>query len=114
MIVIVFIFLTTIGSGRDSSKLQNKDAGVPPLPATAKKIGAPLKSTTSGSSGEQSYDDEAEGENEATQNMDPTDAKRMRRYSSESFCWQKDFLDSSLLIMWKSNGIYKLLLVRLS
>lgn len=42
---------------------------------------AQVRSTTSGSSGEQSDDDEAEGENEATQNMDPTDAKRMRRYS---------------------------------
>ncbi|KAL8528052.1 hypothetical protein ACS0TY_005751 [Phlomoides rotata] len=74
------------GSGRDSSKLQNKDAsgpvGVPPLPFIAKKIGAPVKSTTSGSSGEQSYDDEAEGENEETQNMDTTDAKRMRRMLS--------------------------------
>ncbi|KAH6772482.1 hypothetical protein C2S52_004722 [Perilla frutescens var. hirtella] len=66
--------------------LQDKDAGgpvgVPPLPAISKKSGVQVKSTTSGSSGEQSDDDEAEGENEATQNMDPTDAKRVRRMLS--------------------------------
>ncbi|XP_057763683.1 light-inducible protein CPRF2-like [Salvia miltiorrhiza] len=71
---------------KDSIKLQDKDAGgpvgVPPLPAIAKKYGVQVKSTTSGSSGEQSDDDEAEGENESTQNMDPTDAKRMRRMLS--------------------------------
>ncbi|PIN26585.1 hypothetical protein CDL12_00652 [Handroanthus impetiginosus] len=79
--------LTQKASGRDSSKLQEKDTtggpvGVPPLPAITKKFGAQVKSTTSGSSGEQSDDDEAEGENEATQTLDPTDAKRMRRMLS--------------------------------
>ncbi|KAL3829870.1 hypothetical protein ACJIZ3_018672 [Penstemon smallii] len=69
-------------SGRGSSKLQDKDSGVPPLPATSKKSVAQVKSTTSGSSGEQSYDDEAEGETETTQNMDPTDAKRRKRMLS--------------------------------
>ncbi|KAG6423180.1 hypothetical protein SASPL_113568 [Salvia splendens] len=72
---------------KDSVKLQVKDGGsgpvgIPPLPAISKKYGVQVKSTTSGSSGEQSDDDEAEGENESTQNMDPTDAKRMRRMLS--------------------------------
>ncbi|XP_020549671.1 light-inducible protein CPRF2-like [Sesamum indicum] len=73
-------------SGQDSSKLQEIDAGEPvslsPLPAVFKKSAAQVKSVTSGSSVEQSDDDEAEGENEATQNMDATDAKRMRRMLS--------------------------------
>ncbi|KAK4382767.1 Light-inducible protein CP [Sesamum angolense] len=73
-------------SGQDSSKLQAIDAGEPvsvsPLPAVWKKAAAQVKSVTSGSSVEQSDDDEAEGENEATQNMDATDAKRMRRMLS--------------------------------
>ncbi|KAG8391029.1 hypothetical protein BUALT_Bualt01G0145500 [Buddleja alternifolia] len=73
-------------SGQDSSKLKDKDAGapvgVPPLPAISRKSWAQVKSTTSGSSGELSDDDEAEGENETTQNMDPTDVKRMRRMLS--------------------------------
>ncbi|KAI3445269.1 hypothetical protein Pfo_001976 [Paulownia fortunei] len=76
--------VTYKASGRDSSKLQAKVAdgpvGVPLLPAMSKK--SQVKSTTSGSSGEQSDDDEVEGENEATQNMDPADAKRMRRMLS--------------------------------
>ncbi|CAA0816756.1 Basic leucine zipper 63 [Striga hermonthica] len=70
-------------AGRDSLKAQDKDtAGVPPIPASSRKAGTQVKSTTSGSSGEQSDDDEAEGENETTQNMDPSDAKRMRRMLS--------------------------------
>ncbi|GER55282.1 BZIP transcription factor [Striga asiatica] len=69
--------------GRDSLKAQDKDTtGVPPIPASSRKAGTQVKSTTSGSSGEQSDDDEAEGENETTQNMDPSDAKRMRRMLS--------------------------------
>ncbi|KAI3448697.1 hypothetical protein Pfo_005362, partial [Paulownia fortunei] len=73
-------------NGRDSSKTQDKDfggpVGVPPLPAMSRKSGTQVRSTTSGSSGDQSDDDEAEGETETTQNMDPTDAKRMRRMLS--------------------------------
>ncbi|KAL6560542.1 hypothetical protein OROGR_004101 [Orobanche gracilis] len=72
--------------GHDSSKAQDKDPGgpvsVPPIHASSRKYGAQVKSTTSGSSGDQSDDDEAEGENESTQNMDPSDAKRMRRMLS--------------------------------
>ncbi|XP_073277914.1 light-inducible protein CPRF2-like [Primulina huaijiensis] len=73
-------------SGQDSSKLCDKKDGGPfgaPAPSsTSKKSGVQVKSTSSGSSGEQSDDDEAEGETETTQNMDPTDAKRVRRMLS--------------------------------
>ncbi|PIN08622.1 hypothetical protein CDL12_18801 [Handroanthus impetiginosus] len=73
-------------TGLDSSTVQNKDSGLPvglpPIPSVTRKSGAQVKSTTSGSSGEQSDDDEAEGETETTQSMDPADAKRMRRYST--------------------------------
>lgn len=44
-----------------------------------------MKSITSGSSGDQSDDDEAEEDAETTENMDPTDAKRMRRYQQLNF-----------------------------
>ncbi|XP_047950892.1 light-inducible protein CPRF2-like [Salvia hispanica] len=79
--------LSPLVAHKDSVKVQDKDGGggpvgIPPLPAISKKYGVQVKSTTSGSSGEQSDDDEAEGENESTQNMDPTDAKRMRRMLS--------------------------------
>lgn len=47
-----------------------------------KKPGAQAKQTTSCSSRELSDDDEAEGENEATGNMDPVDVKRVRRMLS--------------------------------
>ncbi|WMV41583.1 hypothetical protein MTR67_034968 [Solanum verrucosum] len=74
-----------IGSGQELAKVQDKDAGesigIPPLPAVQKKPGIQVRSTTSGSSGEQSDDDEAEGEAETTQSTDPTDVKRVRRVS---------------------------------
>ncbi|GAB4836000.1 hypothetical protein Ancab_000918 [Ancistrocladus abbreviatus] len=64
---------------------QDKDAGgpigIPALPAVKKSV-AQSKPTTSSSSRDQSDDDEAEGENETTENMDPTDAKRVRRMLS--------------------------------
>lgn len=44
-----------------------------------KKSGIQVRSTTSGSSREESDDDEIDGDIETSQNMDPTDAKRMRR-----------------------------------
>ncbi|KAG5590391.1 hypothetical protein H5410_040905 [Solanum commersonii] len=73
------------GSGQELAKVQDKDAGepigIPPLPAVQKKPGIQVRSTTSGSSGEQSDDDEAEGEAETTQSTDPTDVKRVRRVS---------------------------------
>lgn len=74
------------GSGQELAKVQDKDAGepigIPPLPAVQKKPGIQLRSTTSGSSREQSDDDEVEGEAETTQSTDPTDVKRVRRMLS--------------------------------
>ncbi|XP_073150730.1 light-inducible protein CPRF2-like [Henckelia pumila] len=70
--------------GQDSSKPCDKEDGGPvgaPTPSSKSKK-AQVKSTSSGSSGEQSDDDEADGETETTQNMDPTDAKRVRRMLS--------------------------------
>ncbi|KAI7992146.1 Light-inducible protein CPRF2 [Camellia lanceoleosa] len=55
--------------------------GIPSLPVMEKKSVVQVKSTTSGSSREQSDDDEAEGETE-TNNMEPTDAKHVRSLSS--------------------------------
>ncbi|XP_059652768.1 light-inducible protein CPRF2 [Cornus florida] len=74
------------GSGCDSVKGQDKEAsgplGIPSLPAMQKKSGVQVKSTTSGSSRDLSDDDELEGETESTENMDPADAKRVRRMLS--------------------------------
>ncbi|XP_041018491.1 light-inducible protein CPRF2-like [Juglans microcarpa x Juglans regia] len=73
------------GAGCDSSWSREKDSngslGIPSLPVQ-KKSGVPARPTTSGSSREQSDDEEVEGENELTENMDPTDAKRVRRMLS--------------------------------
>lgn len=44
-----------------------------------KKAGAQLRPTTSESSREHSDEDEVEGETETIENMDPADAKRVRR-----------------------------------
>lgn len=74
------------GSGYDLSRSQDKDAngsvGMPSLPAMQKKPAVPVRSVTSGSSREQSEDDELERETETTANMDPADAKRVRRMLS--------------------------------
>lgn len=80
-------FLTIVlivGAGSDPSlKGQDKEVGVPlgipSLPGMPKKSSIQVRSTTSGSSREESDEDDAEEETEATQNMDPADAKRMRR-----------------------------------
>ncbi|MBA0680884.1 hypothetical protein Goari_012560 [Gossypium aridum] len=45
-------------------------------------VNALLRPSTSGSSREMSEDDEVEGENETMENMDPADAKRVRRMLS--------------------------------
>ncbi|KAK4379086.1 hypothetical protein RND71_000948 [Anisodus tanguticus] len=78
--------ISTKGSGQEVTKVQDKDSGGPvgisSLPPVQKKPGVPVKSTTSGSSREQSDDDEAEGEAETTQGTDPADAKRVRRMLS--------------------------------
>ncbi|KAJ4838582.1 hypothetical protein Tsubulata_007077 [Turnera subulata] len=68
------------GAEYDKPGTQDKDANEPP---TIQKLsGAPVLSTVSGSSREQSEDDENEGETEITDNMDPADAKRVRRMLS--------------------------------
>ncbi|KAK9291892.1 hypothetical protein L1049_019843 [Liquidambar formosana] len=74
------------GSGYDSSRPQDKDAGgsigIPSLAAMQKKSGIQVRPTTSESSREQSDDEELEGETEMTENMDPADVKRVRRMLS--------------------------------
>lgn len=54
-------------------------SGFPSVVNGQKKIGAQVRPSTSGSSREMSEDDEVEGENETMENMDPADAKRVRR-----------------------------------
>ena len=70
-------------AGNDLSKLLDKDAkgpvGIPSLPAMQKKPAVAGRSTTSGSSREQSDDDEAEGEIDMNENTDPAESKRVRR-----------------------------------
>ncbi|KAL7126326.1 hypothetical protein ABFS83_14G178700 [Erythranthe nasuta] len=69
-------------------KTQEKDSGgavggvPPPVPAISRKSAVQVRSTTSGSSRDQSDDDEADGETDTNQNKDPTDAKRTRRMLS--------------------------------
>ena len=74
--------ITYVGDEYDLSRSQDKDAnemnGIPALP-NYKKSGVALKPATSGSSHEQSEDDELDGDIETAENMDPADAKRMRR-----------------------------------
>ncbi|KAM3378368.1 light-inducible protein CPRF2 [Capsicum galapagoense] len=74
------------GSGQELTNIQDKDSGgpvgIPSLPPVQKKPGVQVKSTTSGSSRDQSDDDEAEGEAETTQGTDPADVKRVRRMLS--------------------------------
>ncbi|CAN4108587.1 unnamed protein product [Withania somnifera] len=83
---LVFNSFFSAGSGQEVTKVQDKDSGgpvgIPSLPAVPKKPGVQVKSTTSGSSREQSDDDEAEGEAETTQGTDPADVKRVRRMLS--------------------------------
>ncbi|KAJ1385132.1 Basic-leucine zipper domain [Sesbania bispinosa] len=70
-------------SENDPSKLQNKDVKVPVgVPSMQRKPAIAVRSTTSGSSKEQSDDEEAEGEINMTGNMNPADAKRVRRMLS--------------------------------
>lgn len=87
--IIFVVFTVSLASGRDLSKTQVEDfsetVGVPPLLSSSTKIVAQVRSTSSGSSGDQSDDDEAE--TEANQNMDPADAKRMKRYALLSFVY---------------------------
>ncbi|KAI3725760.1 hypothetical protein L1987_65552 [Smallanthus sonchifolius] len=66
------------GAGKDGGG----PVGIPSLPVVQKKAAIPVKSATSGSSRDLSDDDELDGDTETTQNMDPTDAKRVRRMLS--------------------------------
>ncbi|CAJ1976233.1 unnamed protein product [Sphenostylis stenocarpa] len=72
----------SIPSGNDPSKLQDKDTKVPVgMPSIQKKPAVAVRPSTSGSSREQSDDDDAEGET-SMNDMDPADAKRVRRMLS--------------------------------
>jgi hypothetical protein len=63
-------------SGNDPSKLKNKDVKVAAgVPSMQKKPAVTIKSMTSGSSD----DEEAEGEINMNGNMNPSDAKRVKR-----------------------------------
>ncbi|XP_012476676.1 light-inducible protein CPRF2 [Gossypium raimondii] len=70
---------TSKGAG---DKNGNALSGFPSVVNGQKKIGAQVRPSTSGSSREMSEDDEVEGENETMENMDPADAKRVRRMLS--------------------------------
>ncbi|KAJ7978109.1 Basic-leucine zipper transcription factor [Quillaja saponaria] len=76
---------TLKGSGDDPSGSQDKDAkgpvGIPSLPDVQTKSVVVVRPTTSGSSRDQSDDEEAGGETDTT-DMDPSDAKRVRRMLS--------------------------------
>ncbi|XP_020985942.1 light-inducible protein CPRF2 isoform X2 [Arachis duranensis] len=73
-------------SGNDPPKIQDKDAkapiGIPSIPVIQKKPAVTARPSTSGSSREQSDDEEAEGETDLNDNMDPADVKRVRRMLS--------------------------------
>ncbi|KAL2345790.1 hypothetical protein Fmac_007075 [Flemingia macrophylla] len=72
--------------GSDPSKLQNIDVkapiGVPSSPSMQQKPAVAMRPTISGSSRELSDDEEAEGEINMSENMNPADAKRVRRMLS--------------------------------
>ncbi|KAF8401784.1 hypothetical protein HHK36_012730 [Tetracentron sinense] len=80
------LFLHYVGAGNGFLTAQDKalggPLGIPALPAVQKKAGVQVRPTTSESSRELSDDDELEGETEITENMDPADAKRVRRMLS--------------------------------
>ncbi|KAK7277828.1 hypothetical protein RJT34_22845 [Clitoria ternatea] len=76
----------SVSAGNDPAKLQDKDAkvpvGIPSIPAMQKKPAVAVRPSTSGSSRELSDDDDAEGETSMNDNVDPADAKRVRRMLS--------------------------------
>ncbi|PHT52617.1 hypothetical protein CQW23_07079 [Capsicum baccatum] len=80
---LVFSSFFSVGSGQKVTNVQDKDSGgpigIPSLPPVHKNPGVQVKSTTSGSSREQSIDDEVERKAEMTQGMHPADVKRVRR-----------------------------------
>jgi hypothetical protein len=77
------IYVGSAPPGNDPPILQDKDAKAPPaipsIPPVQKKTVVATRPSTSGSSREQSDDDEAEGETYMNDNTDPTDVKRVRR-----------------------------------
>ncbi|KAG6783858.1 hypothetical protein POTOM_009536 [Populus tomentosa] len=56
--------------------------GIPALPITQRKQEVQARQTTSGSSREDSDDDDLEGDTGTNENMDPADVKRVRRMQS--------------------------------
>ncbi|KAE8688486.1 Light-inducible protein CPRF2 [Hibiscus syriacus] len=70
---------TSKGAG---DKDGNSPVGFPSLLKGQKKSGVQVRPSTIGSSSELSDEDELEGENEIMENMDPADAKRVRRMLS--------------------------------
>lgn len=77
------LYFTHAGSTCGLPKMQDKAVGepigIPSLPVIQIGIGVQIRPATSGSSREQSDDDDIEGETEITENMDPADVKRARR-----------------------------------
>lgn len=64
---------------RVQSESDGGQRGVPAFPSSGKKTVPQSKQTTSGSSREDSDDDDLEGDIEITDDMDPADVKRARR-----------------------------------
>ncbi|XP_031400849.1 light-inducible protein CPRF2 isoform X2 [Punica granatum] len=69
---------------RDDAQCASDSAplGIPALPSTQRNSAAQLKQTTSESSREDSDDDELEVDTGTTENLDPAEAKRVRRMQS--------------------------------
>lgn len=73
-------------NGHDITKVQGEAEGgslrLPALPSMQRKQEVSVRQATSGSSREDSDDDELEGDTETNEHMDPTDDKRARRMQS--------------------------------
>ncbi|XXG43597.1 hypothetical protein AAC387_Pa01g3587 [Persea americana] len=73
---------STCGLPKMQDKAVGEPIGIPSLPVIQIGTGVQIRPATSGSSREQSDDDDIEGETEITENMDPADVKRARRMLS--------------------------------
>lgn len=77
------LILANASTGQSLSVAQTKPDGGPlsttAIPAMARKPGVQVRQATSGSSREDSDDDELEGDMENLDSMDPSDDKRARR-----------------------------------
>lgn len=75
--------INTVGTGHNFSIQQSQadggPLGIPALPTLQVKSAVQVRQATSGSSREDSDDDDLEGDMETTDNMDPSDEKRARR-----------------------------------